>query len=263
MQQKKNLGNFDSDISISESEIETISVISKDIKTSTLIIFWQFILKGLEELSVVANQILSIEMLVIRLIHLKDMPNYETLLNSLNENNIDQSENNLVRDKDKKKNLNEDIKSQKNYKDQIRNTIQTKPDLVSLEQKKIVNDPKMETISSFEDLVKLTSRKKEAELKYDLERNINLVKFSNGKIDISFNEKLGKSFVRNLSERLNEWTGKRWVITLTKEQGMKTYREQEMIKRKEVLEKEKKTDIYKEFKNIFSDAELIEVSKKD
>ena len=45
--QKKNLGNFDSDLSISESELEMVNLISKDIKTSTLIIFWQFILKGI------------------------------------------------------------------------------------------------------------------------------------------------------------------------------------------------------------------------
>ena len=261
MQQKKNLGNFDSDVSISESEIETISLISKDIKTSTLIIFWQFILKGIEELSIVANQILSIEMLIIRLIHLKDMPSYENLLNNLNEKDNAQPENNLVRDN--KKNIDEDTKLQKNYKDQIRSTIQTKPEIVPLEQKKILNEPKMEGISSFEDLVKLATKRKEAELKYDLEKNVNLVKFSQGKIDISFNEKLGKNFVRNLSEKLNEWTGKRWVITLTKEKGMKTYREQQTIKKKEVLDKEKKAHIYKEFKNIFSDAELIEVLKKE
>ena len=67
-----------------------------------------------------------------------------------------------------------------------------------------------------EDLIKLSSKKKEIELKYDLERNVNLIKFSEGNIDISLNENLGKNFVRNLSKKLQEWTGKRWVITLTK-----------------------------------------------
>ena len=72
--QKKNLGELESNLSISESELETINLISKDINTSTLMIFWQFILKGLEELSIVANPILSLEMLIVRLLHLKDMP---------------------------------------------------------------------------------------------------------------------------------------------------------------------------------------------
>ena len=83
MQQKKNIGNFDSDLSISESEQESINDISKDIDLPTLIVFWQLVLKVLEELSIVSNQILSLEMLVVRLVHLKGMPSYESVLESL------------------------------------------------------------------------------------------------------------------------------------------------------------------------------------
>ena len=64
----------------------------------------------------------------------------------------------------------------------------------------------MEKVLSFEDLIYLSSRKKEIQLKYDLEKNVNLIKFSSGKIDIGFNENLGKNFVRHLSEKLFEWT---------------------------------------------------------
>ena len=90
-----------------------------------------------------------------------------------------------------------------------------------------------------------------------------MIKFSEGKIDISFNENLRKNFVRNLSEKLLEWTGKRWVITLTKELGQKTFSELQSDKKKQLLEKEKKGEVYKKFKNIFSDGELIEVLDKD
>ena len=68
---------------MSESEEEIINSISKDINITTLIVFWQFILKALDELSIVSNPILSLEMLVVRLLHLKDMPSYENLLDSL------------------------------------------------------------------------------------------------------------------------------------------------------------------------------------
>ena len=72
IQQKKSMGNFDSDLSIPESEAELISnLISNNVNTSTLIIFWQFILKTLDELSIVSNPILSLEMLIVRLVHLK------------------------------------------------------------------------------------------------------------------------------------------------------------------------------------------------
>ena len=100
------------------------------------------------------------------------------------------------------------------------------------------------------------------ELKYDLEKNVNLIKFSDGKIDISFNDNLAKNFVKNLSEKLLEWTEKRWLITLTKAPGEKTFSEQQIIKKTTLIEKGKNDEIYKKFKKIFSDAELIDISEK-
>ena len=59
------------------------------------------------------------------------------------------------------------------------------------------------------------------------------------------------------------WTGKRWVITLSKEKGQKTFSENESLKKKELLEKERKSEESKKFKQIFSDGGLLEVKKED
>ena len=88
-------------------------------------------------------------------------------------------------------------------------------------------------------------------------------KFSQGKIDISFNQNLDKNFVRSLSEKLLEWTGNRWVITLSQEKGQDTFSKLQDIKKKEFLNQEKKGEVYKKFKNIFSDGELLEIKKND
>ena len=234
-----------------------IDSISKDVKISTLTIFWQFIIKGIDELSVVANPILSLEMLIVRLIHLKDMPSYESVLDLLNKNSSNQSRENLE-DTDNKKNEINQVS-----KDQIKNTTQIKPKLTSLKPKNLTENLNLETIPSFEDLIKLASKKREVELKYDLERNVKLIKFSEGKIDINFDENIGKNFVRNLAEKLLKWTGKRWIITLTKSTDQKTFLEYQSINKKQILEEEKKGEVYKKFKNIFSDGELVEVSKKE
>ena len=268
IQQKKSLGHLDSDLSISEAESEIIDLISKDISISTLVVFWQFILKGIEELSIVANPILSLEMLVVRLIHLKDMPSFENTLESFNKNNLNLSEENSTQaigvNEDKKSNLlNEETEIPNQSKEQMKNIRQTKPDLSSLSLKNLPESESKEKILSLEDLIFLSSKKKEVELKYDLEKNVNLIKFSEGKIDINFNENLGKNFVRQLSEKLLLWTGKRWVITLTKGQGEITFFEKKVQKKKQLLDDEKKGDTYKKFKTIFSDAELIEVSEKE
>ena len=254
--QKKNLGDFDSDLNISESELEIIDSISKNINTSTLIIFWQFTLKALEEDKLLTNPLLSLEMLVIRLMHLKETPSFEDLIteNSSNEASLPTSNEKIV-EKILKKNEEKSTIS----KNQIKNTIQTKPELIS----RTIETSSKESIKSLDDLINISSKKKEVQLKYDLENNVNLIKFSEGKIDISFNENLDKNFVRNLSEKLFEWTGNRWLITLAKEVGQKTYSETQALKKKNLLDTEKKKEVYNKFKKIFSDAELIEVSKKE
>ena len=265
--QKKNIGDLD--LSISDSEKEILNSISENISTSTLIIFWQLILKVIEELSVVSSQILSLEMLIVRLVHIKDMPSYESILDKLEKKNLKYNEEtndtkvNLINNQ--KKFLQTEGEVSKISKDQIKNITQTK-EIVSSFPKKKINEHKNftpEKVLSIEDLIALSSKKKEVQLKYDLENSVNLIRFSEGKIDISFNENLDKNFVRKLSEKLFEWTGSRWVITLTKEMGQKTFSESQNIKRKKILEDEKKGEIYKKIKNTFSDAELLEVKKED
>tara|TARA_B100001123_G_scaffold234519_1_gene263132 strand:+ start:2816 stop:4519 length:1704 start_codon:yes stop_codon:yes gene_type:complete len=267
IQQKKTMGNFDNNSFISESEQKIIDSISSDISISTLIVFWQLILKVLDELSIVSSQILSLEMLIVRLVHLKDMPSYESVLESLKKNNLNEmggsKSSTIGFNIDEKKTLKEENENTKLTKNQIINTTQAKLEPSLLKSKNLTKDKSAQKISSFEDLINLSSKKKEIKLKYDLEKNVNLIKFSEGKIDISFNQNLDRNFVRNLSEKLHEWTGNRWVITLSKEVGQKTFSKSQEIKKNELLNKEKKGEVYKKFKNIFLDGELVEVKKSD
>tara|TARA_B100000700_G_C15034804_1_gene852271 strand:- start:1321 stop:2991 length:1671 start_codon:yes stop_codon:yes gene_type:complete len=258
VQQTKSIGNSNSELNISESEQEIITKISNKVDMTTLIVIWQLILKTLDELAIVSSPILSLEMLIVRMVHLKQIPDYENILETFKRNNLNEQDNKTTVDINfqKKKVINEKNQIEKVSKDQIKNITQTKPILSS-------ENIKNEKIKSFEDLIVLSSKKREVHLKYDLENNVNLIKFSEGKIDISFNENLDKNFVRNLSEKLFEWTGDRWVITLGKEVGQKTFSERKNIEKRELLEQEKKGKIFKKFTDIFSDAELLEVKKKD
>ena len=80
-------------------------------------------------------------MLIVRLVHLKDMPSYENILESLKENNSNKLEENnnkpISLRNDKKVFLSEENEITKVSKDQIKNIMQTKPDLTSLSQKNL------------------------------------------------------------------------------------------------------------------------------
>ena len=87
--------NIDStNFSLNDEEFNRIKEISEKINNETLILFWQFTIKALEELDIVSNQHLSMEMFLIRLIHLKSIKNTSDTIyegSQQNEKNIAQT----------------------------------------------------------------------------------------------------------------------------------------------------------------------------
>ena len=107
----------------------------------------------------------------------------------------------------------------------------------------------------------MANKEKEIELKYDLERNVKLVSFNRGKIDISFNEKLNKNFIKNLTDKLLQWTGKRWIISLSKNSQAKSVYEKNFEFKNNLIDEFKKSKVAKEIEEVFPDAKLIDVIK--
>lgn len=261
----KSFGKIENDLTVSESESDLIFGLSKNIDFSYIAMIWQFILKGIEELSFVPNHFLSFQMLIMRLVHLKDLPSPEQVIeDALN------SDTRVIADTTEKKDDFNEIKpgtiinKQTSAKTQIKSIIQEKAEDIDrnpriLEKKQEVS--KLEIINSFEKLAQITNDKKEIELKFDLERNVRVVKFETGKIDISFNEKLSKNFVRSLTEKLKLWTGERWIISLSKETGKNTIFENKETYKKKLLQEALQSEVYKKIKENFPDAELNEVEE--
>ena len=232
--------------SLNDEEFNKIKKLSNNINSEALILFWQFTIKTLGELDIVSNQNISIEMFLLRLIHLKDLK----LENKMDNEEI------YIKEKENQKDNSPNIVNKKTI-DQIKNVAQEKKAKPQNQiETKASNEIK---IKSFNDLLRTCNDKKEMRLKYELEKNVNLVKFENGRIEISFNDNLEKNFVKNLSTKLLEWTKNRWIITLTKSEGEMSIKDQEKIKQKELIDNAKKSKIYRDIARYFSDAELVDV----
>ena len=90
-----------------------------------------------------------------------------------------------------------------------------------------------------------------------------LVSFKKGKIDISFNEKLNKDFIKNLSEKLLLWTGDRWIISLSKNTQAKSIYEKNLQIKSNKLEEYENSEIAKQIMNTFPDAELLNIEEEN
>ena len=115
-------------------------------------------------------------------------------------------------------------------------------------------------INSLEKLIQTCFDKKEIKLKYELEKNVNLVKFEKNMIEISFNENLDKNFVKELSIKLFEWTGERWIISFSQLKGEISVKEKKQKIKKFLIDDAKNTKIYKDVLKNFPDAELIDIN---
>ena len=118
-------------------------------------------------------------------------------------------------------------------------------------------------INTIEQLLEACTQNKEIKLKYEIEKNVNLVSFEKNRIEISFNDRLDKNFVKDLSLKLFEWTDERWIITLSKIKGDMSIKEKEKDEKNKLLIKAKETEIYKNVLNNFSDAILVDVKTKN
>ena len=236
---------------LNDEEFSKIKKITNEVSDETLILFWQFTLKTLGELEIVNNQNLSIEMFLIRLMYLKSSANKEH--SPLNKNKIDQ----FKKQDDEQITVNE----KKNETiSQVKNISQEQE--VKIENNKGIKAEEKLNVNSFDQLLKICNEKKEIKLKYELEKNVNLVHFENNRIEISFNDNLDKNFIKDLSLKLFEWTGDRWIITLSKSKGELSIKDKQKNKKIKNINSAKKSKLYKNLIEKFPDADLIDVNPK-
>ncbi len=240
----KNISHIENEgnnFTLNDNDHKKITFLSKAIEPNDILLFWEFTLKTLKEINIVANPNLLIEMFLIELAYLKK----KKVKDSNKQNKLS---NDLIKNVDLK---NTRIKEPIN---QIKN--------IKQEDEKIERKNTIE-IKNFEDLIEICLKKKDMKLKYELENNVNLVSFSNMNIEISINDKLNKNFIKDLSEKLYDWTKNRWLISFSKEKGAMSEKEKKHNLKKKNITEYKSSSEYKNLLKVLPDIELTDIEKKD
>ena len=149
-----------------------IENLSNEVDTKTLILFWEFSIEIINEINLVTNQHLSVEMFLIRLLYVKKKNTNSEINNNEFDNNSDNQNKKLVDDIRSSKS---DLINKNKTIDQIKFSSQEKQKLL-IENEKKINKTK---VNSLADLISICTEKKEIELKYELENNVNLISFQN------------------------------------------------------------------------------------
>ena len=258
----KIFGKNEINFTLNDDESKELEKIANSLDNETLIMFWQFTLKSIEELNIVANQDLLVEMFLIRLIYLKQIPKLDDLLSDL-ENTKDIKSTVNIENSNFTSSIEDKTESNNTPKslDQIKNVAQEKKEELSKLQPSLNNS--FLNIQNFEELLSVCTKKRELKIKFDLEKNVRLIKFEKGLIEIESSNDFDKDFIKNLSHKLYKWTNYRWIITLSQSKGRLTKNQVETNKNKEILERVKKTEGYRKILENFPDAQLINIEEQD
>ena len=193
--------------------------------------FWQMILKASEEIKNSFNPDSALEMVVIRMAYVSDLPTPEEIIK-----NIDSS------DKGKKKNI---IKQS------------TKEETLS---KKNENNASSIRIHSFEDIIEVAGKNKNLILKKFLQEDVRLVSFEVGHIDINV-ESGNEEIIKDLIAKLYEWTDQRWIINVSMKKGDDTIIEKQKQKQDDIIAELSNSDEMKKVLEAFPDSEITSVNK--
>jgi DNA polymerase-3 subunit gamma/tau len=117
-------------------------------------------------------------------------------------------------------------------------------------------------LNSFQDVVALFGVKKQALLQSQLVNYVHIVKFEQGHLALRLKEGAPQTIVGQLTEKLNSWTGQRWIVSLSREQGEPTLGELRQNVEKSKMDEVLASPAVSEAMKVFPGAKIIDIRTK-
>ena len=205
----------------------------EDLDVRKLSRFWQMILKADTEIKNSFNAFSALEMVVIRMAYVSELPTPAEIIDSIEET-----------EENKKKKLKSNIIS--NPKNIDKNT----------------KNNSFDNIGSFEDIIELAGKHKFLILKKFLQEDVRLVSFDNGHIDINVPEG-SEEIIKELIVKLYDWTDQRWIINVSSKKGEDTILEKQNNIQNNIVDEVSNKEEIKKVMEAFPDSKITSISKVD
>ncbi len=213
------------DPSLTEVERVRGAQFAKSLKVGTLSRAWQMLTKAIPEVQAAGRPLAAAEMVLVRLCHAAELPSPEEALRILREGRPLAPEGKGAPPAPP-----------------LRSSPSTGPagSLAMARAEPLSPRPEPAPgprLRRFEDVVALAGEKRDIGLKVALERDVRLVRFEEGRIEFALEPGGSSTLANDLSRRLSEWTGTRWVVALSSEPGAPT-----LWSQRQALERDRKSN---------------------
>ena len=223
-------------LSLGPENIVRLKNIIENESVKSLSRYWQMILKAANEIKNFSKPLSALEMAVIRMCYISDLPTPDEIIKKIESKDISPAE---------KKTLKSNSKPSVSM---ISGSSEKKePDESLIEEVLTKRSPE-----DFHEIIQLARIHKDVKMQYELENNVSLVSFAKEKIEINI-LKGSESIASDLSKKLFEWTEKKWIVLVSSSQGEKTINQEREESDLLIRSNIEKHPIYKatveEFKN--------------
>ncbi len=207
---------------------------------------WQMLLKGLREAQSAPMPIQAVEMILIRLAYLSDLPSPADAVQTLQDGGSAQPTSSGPAPGGG---------NGGGARAMAGVQVQAAAQTVAAEPQAIAK-PRP---ASFEEVVALADQMNERTLRVDLVNNVHLVAFEPGKIGIRLTENAAPNLADRLRKFLNDQTGRNWSVLITQEAGEQTLRQQEDAEKQARRAEVAKHPMMQAMQDVFPGAEVEDI----
>jgi len=193
---------------------------------------WQMLLKGIEEVQAAGRSLAAAEMVLVRIAYAADLPTPDEAIRLLARASDGNGPGPTIA-------AQAPVRSEPSPSlrgEGSRNVARAALAPAEISATDIDGVPNQPTraLMSFAALLTLAAEKRDLTIKSALERDVRLVRFEDGRIEIALEEGAPKSLVGELSKKLSDWTGRRWMVIVSSEPGMPSLYAQDQARKAEL-----------------------------
>jgi len=218
------------DVSVTQEEQRRGAAFANGLGMAVLTRAWQLLLKGVQEVKDSPRPLASADMVLVRLAYAAELPTPDEALRKMVGSGAPVSSGPQALPKARSGMTSNSAASSGGSTARLAAQMapqQIAPQTLAQDQSPLVH------LTHFEDLVALAARQRDIQLKLALENDVRLIRFEEGSIEFSLVPGASPQLAQNLMRRLQEWTGIRWMVAISKEQGAPSLKEQAAAKAKE------------------------------
>ncbi len=252
------------DVSLSEAERTRGRAFAAQLSMRVLSRTWQMLLKGVSEVQSSGRPVAAAEMVLVRVAYTADLPTPDEVVRSLGDSNSQGSPSARSSSNGGTVQASSPAPRYDAPRGSSRSSAAVSP-RPSNEPMARLDEPAAASpvisINSFAELIALAAEKRDIAAKMALERDVRLVRFEDGQLEIALESSAPKTLVHDLQRKLAGWTGKRWIVVVSKEQGAPTMRAQADAQQAEIERDVQSDPLVQAVLNRFPGAKIVGVTQ--